>query len=334
MLPCNRVVAAISVIHRCTMETRSSLVAELIAYLRANGAADCTRKVRWIMTEEIGCSMAHLLAFPELTVERGHVQRIRSMIRRCARREPLQYILGYTEFRGLRIRVTPAVLIPRPETEQVAEAALKCIEYVRKPRIMDIGTGSGCLALALKHERSDAQMMACDNSTAALAVARQNAAVLGLDISFAHTDIFASDPFRGVEPMTYDLIVSNPPYVTHEELSTLQPEVRCHEPLNALYAGRDPVRFYRRIAKRIGPALLKDGGFLVLESHAEYSDAVCKVLRDARFSAIAVTEDLSGRPRIVAARWRNNLSCKNAYPGLTTRDSASCSPNNLDGYSA
>ena len=285
-----------------TMETYASLLAESVSALRARGVTECTRTARWIMTDVVGCSSAHLLAFPHEAVSSTDAQRIRRKVLRRAAHEPLQYILGYADFCGLRIHVNPAVLIPRPESEQVVEAALSLVSGTCTPRVLDIGTGSGCLALAIKRKRPDASVWACDISSDALEVARQNAAELELAVSLLRADIFSSSLLEQLRLSSFDLIISNPPYVPNEEMDELPPEIVLHEPWDALCAGPDPMRFYNRIASCLAPALLKDEGHLVVEIHANQSEAACSVMRTALLSNVSLRADISGKPRIVTAQ--------------------------------
>jgi release factor glutamine methyltransferase len=245
-------------------------------------------------------------------------------VRRRAAREPLQYVLGHADFYGLRLRVTPAVLIPRPETERVVERALALIADVPTPRVVDVGTGSGCIACAVAHERPTARVVGCDVSTGALAVARANADALGLPIAFGEADLTApafpaqvrallgrpggpppEDAATGGDALSdaarFDLVVSNPPYVPDAEADALAPEVREHEPPVALFTGADPLVCYRALARHAA-ALLRPGGRLVTETHADYAADVAAVFRDAGLADVRTERDLAGRPRLALAR--------------------------------
>jgi release factor glutamine methyltransferase len=224
------------------------------------------------------------------------------MTDRCVAGEPLQHVLGYAVFRGLRLAVSPAVMVPRPETEEVVGAALAMIEDVEAPRVLDVGTGSGCIALALKHERPDATVQAWDVSPDALAVARDNASRLGLNVQFAEVDLFgdaAAD--RLTEPV--DLLVSNPPYIPNDEAETLPAVVRDYDPHVALFSGVDPLRFYRALAAHAS-TLCAPGAAVVLETHADYAEEAAAVLENEGLADVRLQEDLSGRPRILRARRR------------------------------
>jgi release factor glutamine methyltransferase len=253
-----------------------------------------------MLAEVLGCRRAGLYAYPKKQVSASETaQFCRMMARRC-RHEPLQYILGYEEFFGLRIEVSPDVLIPRPETEEVVEDALYRLKDVARPKVLDIGTGSGCIALAIKHIRPDATVYACDVSPDALAVARRNARLHDAAVQFFEADVLR-DALTEHIGAPLDLTVSNPPYIPDAEARTLPRDVREHEPAAALLAGADALRFYRAIAHQAS-RLLKEEGWLVLETHAHYAEEVRDLLRRQRAAAVEMKHDLSGRARMVAAQ--------------------------------
>mgnify|MGYP000034627040 CR=1 FL=1 len=280
--------------------SRQALLARAQRRLEAAGREAPRRVAEWLLMEVLGCDRGTLYARPGRTVSPADRTRFEAMVERCAAGEPLQHVLGYTSFRGLRIEVSPAVMIPRPETEEVAGAALAALEGVERPRVLDVGTGSGCIALALKHERPDAVVVGWDVSPDALAVARANARRLDLSVRFAEVDLFAGEVGLPRSERV-DLLVSNPPYIPDAEADTLPAVVREYDPPEALFAGDDPLRFYRALAGR-APALCVPGGAVVLETHADYADGAAAVLRRAGLRAVGVEEDLSGRPRILTAR--------------------------------
>lgn len=270
--------------------------------LEAAGAGAPHRQAAWLLAEVTGLRTAELYARPGETVKSKLSAQFRAMVQRRLRGEPLQYVIGHTEFYGLRLEVTPAVLIPRPETEQVVEEALSLIEAVEAPRVLDVGTGSGCIALALQHVRADAHIFACDICDDALKVARRNAARLGLGIAFARMDVLAEDASHCL-PGALDLLVSNPPYIPDAETNGLPAEVRDYEPAAALFSGADPLRFYRALA-RCATHVLAPGGFIVLETHADYAGGVEAMLEEAGLTEVRVKHDLAGMPRMAIARRR------------------------------
>ena len=213
--------------------------------------------------------------------------------RRC-QREPLQYILGTAQFMGVTLRAQPGALIPRNDTETLCEQALARMQG--RERVLDLCTGTGALAIAIALQFPGAQVTAADISADALAVARQNIADTGARVTLRQGDLFAAAAGE-----RFDIIVSNPPYITAEEMADLQPEV-CRGPALALYGGLDGLDFYRRIARE-APDYLLPGGWLLLEIGSAQAEAVSALLAE-RFEALAVYPDMQGLPRAVAARLR------------------------------
>ena len=280
--------------------TQGELLQQAIQRLEAAGVPDARRNAEWMLCEVLGCSRAQLYAYPERPVDAARRARFAELLARRLRREPLQYVLGYVEFLGLRLEVGPGVLVPRPETEWLTERVLQELQSTPGPRVLDVGTGSGCIALAIKHHRSDADVWACDISPEALAIARRNAERLGLQVHWVEADVLA-DSFPENVPGPFDLIVSNPPYLALHEADELPPEVRDYEPPVALYAGEDPLRFYRALARH-GHVLLKPGGRLACEVHAHYGTDVVALFEACGYEAVRLERDLAGNPRLVWAR--------------------------------
>ena len=231
-------------------------------------------------------------------------QRYAVMIARRMRREPLAYILGHKEFYSLEFEVTPAVLIPRPETETVVRAALEFIQDRVHARVCDLGTGSGAIALAIAANAPAAQLTATDISAEALVIAYRNAARLKLAsrVGFHLADCL--EPIDGKGPLgRFDLIVSNPPYISNEQIAGLAPEICRYEPRAALAGGHDGLKLYRRIA----PALtdhLENNGCAIVEIGAGQSTAVTEIMRNAGASTIKVIHDLAGIPRVLAVHFQ------------------------------
>lgn len=221
-----------------------------------------------------------------------------------ALRRPLPYITGEAWFYGRPFKINRAVLIPRPETEELARAALDALRDVPAPQVADVGTGSGCLAVSLALERPEAHVWATDLSPDALKTARKNVAryALGARVSLAHGDLLF--PLLGGPRL--DAVVSNPPYVAEADLPGLQPEVRDYEPVLALSgeggaAGPDGTRLHRRLIAE-APAVLGPGGRLLLEVGRGQAEAVAYAARAAGYAEVAVLNDLSGIGRVVTAR--------------------------------
>ncbi len=252
----------------------------------------------------LGCTRAQLYAYPEEVVNEQEAQEIKELIERRAHREPLQYILGHASFFGLVLVVTPAVLIPRPETEQAVEKAVALLQHggIARPRVLDIGTGSGCIALAIKSAMPEAEVHGCDVSKAALDLARTNADQLRLGVRFHQVDVLRPGFYQHWQK-PFDLLISNPPYVPISEADTLVPEVRDHEPSVALYADPDPLQFYKAIT-RGAEYLLGPGGFLIFETHATFGASVKAWVEGASFQAVQLHHDLAGLPRIITAQKR------------------------------
>jgi release factor glutamine methyltransferase len=303
---------------RTVPDVRTAL-REAMSRLRATQVPSHTLAAELLLMHTLGCDRTWLYTHPEATLQADAAEKYFALILRRAAGEPTQYLTGKQEFWGLEFAVTPAVLIPRPETEHVVEVALARLGArglkIRldtgapsaRLRIADVGTGSGCLAVALAHELPHAEIFATDISAAALEVARANAARHRVSdrIYFLETDLLAAvsgDPrIRSAESPLFDLIVSNPPYVAHDSASTLAREVRDHEPYSALFGGPTGVEIYARLVEQAG-SLLRPGGILVLELGYNSAEHVRAILRaQSRWTDISITNDLAGIPRILAA---------------------------------
>ncbi len=280
--------------------TVHQLIGEAIQVLLDAGIEDARRNVEWLLGEVLGVARAPLYAYPERQIAPREEEAFAGLLARRARHEPIQHILGYTEFFGHRIRVSPDVLIPRPETEQLVEHGLAALAGQTAPRVLDIGTGSGCIAIAIKHRRPDALVLGVDISEPALDLARDNARLAGVDVLFASFNVLL-DPLTGLAAAPFDLIVSNPPYIPEEDRATMDPEVIHFEPHRALFAGPDPLIFYDRIARLAGPAVREVGSVLV-EIYADFASQVSDRFRAAGFDEVETHDDFAGRPRFVHAR--------------------------------
>ena len=218
------------------------------------------------------------------------------LLERRRRGEPIQYITGETEFYGLPFRVMPEVLIPRPETEHLVEKVIELAARFEQPRIVDVGTGSGAIAVALAHEWLSAVITAIDLSSSALAIARENAKRNEVDLRFLDGDLLA--PVAGE---CFEIVVSNPPYVPSGDRATLSVEVREYEPALALFAGDDGLDVYRRLIPAAFGALVP-GGYVALEIGYGQSKAITELLAKAGFEQIEFVPDLQGIPRVACAR--------------------------------
>ena len=253
--------------------------------------------------------LAQLLQMPRLKLylnfERNlaepELETLRGWVRRRAEREPLQHILGSTSFCGLEIAVSRDALIPRPESELLTERAGQLLATIQDPRpsVLDFGTGTGCLAIALAVKCPQVSIHALDVSAAALELARANAArhLVSEWIQFHCGDGFAALP-AGV---TFDLLMSNPPYIPSAEIDSLEPEVRLHDPRLALDGGADGLDFYRRLASEAAP-YVKPGGHILLEFGDGQSAAIREIFERQKWIVEAVERDYSDRERIVTVR--------------------------------
>jgi release factor glutamine methyltransferase len=250
-----------------------------------------------LLMHTLGIDRPTLIAHPERTFDREQQAAYQRLIERRLRFEPIQYIVGQTEFYGLTLRVIPAVLIPRPETELLVEAVIHRLPQNEPKRIADVGTGSGAIAIALAHSLPQVFVTALDLSVEALAIASENARTHLLEerIRFLESDLLG-----GVaSEEAFDAVVSNPPYVPTEDASTLHPQVRDHEPSLALYAGADGLEIYRRLIPQAF-GMLKPNGLLALEIGHGQSDAIAGLF--AGWQELEFINDLQQIPRVALAR--------------------------------
>jgi len=265
--------------------------------LQGGARGDARLDAETLLMHVLSRDRASLYAYPELELTPEELSRYNGMLERRLGGEPLQYITGHQEFWGLDLVVNPSVLIPRPETEHAVETALELLRRVEAPHIIDVGTGSGCIALALASELERADVRAVDRSGAALEVARLNARRLGLErIRFAQSDLLAACLPTGP---AFDLVISNPPYVGEREADKLPIEVREHEPHGALFAGEEGLDIYRLLIPQAAP-VLKPGGWLVLEMGYSQEPSLRELLDD--WDEVRCVRDLQGIPRVIAAR--------------------------------
>jgi release factor glutamine methyltransferase len=269
--------------------------------LEAAGVPEARVDAEWLLAGLMGLGRARLRMDLEREVSAALARRFADAVSRRARREPLQRILGWEEFRGLRLRLTDAVLVPRPETEALVEWALELLPPPGDRRLLavDLGTGSGCIACALAAERADVDVLALDLCPAAAAVARENAQALGFK---SRISVVVTDLLHGVGDLGADLIVSNPPYLPTGLVPELLPEVRSHEPSLALDGGVDGLALIRRIAVQ-ARRVLRPSGALVVETAGDVqATAAATLLRAEDFTRVEMRADLAGVTRFVAGR--------------------------------
>ncbi len=280
--------------------TIGDLLKAASAELATAGLADASREARLLMAEAAGLDRAAIFAHPERGLDGATAARFARMVARRARREPMAHILGRREFWSLSFRVTADTLDPRPDSEALVQAVLDQIPDRAGPlRLVDFGTGTGCLLLALLHELPAARGLGIDISEAALSVAHANAAALRLDSRAAFQ---RSDWDDGIDPL-FDILVSNPPYIPGGEVAALQPEVAQFEPRLALDGGSDGLAAYRRLAPA-AMRLLAAHGLAAFEIGAGQSESVVRIMEEGGLRHIATAADLAGIPRCVLFRKR------------------------------
>jgi release factor glutamine methyltransferase len=249
-----------------------------------------------LVTFVLGCDRAYLYAHSERALTKDEIARYDDALGERARGVPAQYITGHQEFWGMDLIVSPAVLIPRPETEHVIETVLELTRDQPAHNMVDVGTGSGCIALALAKEFPQARIHATEISTEALEIARANAARHQLQerLQFHEADLLA-----GMEEDAFDYVISNPPYIGEWEADSVEAQVRRFEPRRALFAGPSGLEVFARLIPQARRALQR-GGWLVMEMGHSGREKVCELLKD--WEEIRITNDLQGIARVVAAR--------------------------------
>lgn len=272
------------------------------ALLATENAQDAGVLARMLLCHVSGKSQAEYLADRDLYASEKVVEGVEAGLKRLLEGEPIAYILGQWEFYGLPMHVTPDVLIPRDDTCAVAELAIKKALFLdQDPRILDLCCGSGCIGLAIASRVKDAKVTLADLSMEALAIAKENTALNKLSgrVRCVRADALKpAFPFLG----KYDMIVSNPPYITGEEMKELPKSVVDYEPHMALYGGEDGLDFYRSIAKNFAAAL-KPGGYLCFEFGDTQGDDVCRILEENGYTILERTRDYNDRERAVLAQY-------------------------------
>ena len=249
-----------------------------------------------VLEEAFGIGRTELYAGTARALTAAEHVRLDALVARLAAGEPVQYVLGTCRFCGLRLRVTPDVLIPRPETEEIVDRVLRA-EDGRPLRVLDAGTGSGCIAVALARGLAGASVEAWDLSEAALAVARANADACGARVRFCRRDLLAPPPTG----CSFDVVVSNPPYVCRRERAAMDGRVLRYEPASALFVpDDDPLLFYRALSA-LGRAVLPPGGRMYLETNRAYGRDVCDLLLADGYADARVSRDSYDNDRLVTA---------------------------------
>jgi release factor glutamine methyltransferase len=244
-------------------------------------------------------STAYLLA-SEAEVSDEVLEQLRSDIQRLSMHEPLQYVLGNTSFYGLEIQCNPAALIPRPETEELVDWVLSEVQ-LPSCALIDLGTGTGCIPLAIKAKRPSWQVSAIDVSEDALALARTNALSLALDVHFEAADLLKDFSDLAIKD-NFNVVISNPPYIPNADAMSMLPNVLNHEPHLALFVpDSDPLLFYRRIVA-FSEQYLEKEGYVFVEIHEDLSEETIQLFHQAGFANIELRKDLQGKPRMIKAQ--------------------------------
>ena len=266
----------------------------------------------WIIEETTGLTRTQILTGDKGTTKNAHLQELDSILQQLRAHTPIQYIFGHTQWMGLDLRVTPATLIPRPETAELVEWILHTVSPRAHARVIDIGTGSGCIAIALKKAAPHWQVTGIDISEEALQVAKENAERNNVAVDWLQADIL-SPIANNLLPIA-DIIVSNPPYICEKEKKDMAPRVLDHEPHSALFVpDTDPLLFYRQIASlaflpSTGVAELQPNDlqaqpiYLFFEINEAYGNEVCDMMRQMGYSNVELKYDMYGKPRMVAGR--------------------------------
>ena len=269
-----------------------AIIQSIASQLQTVYPAEEAEALAWWVAEEVtGLSRTQLLCGCKGT---KNIPNTQDIIERLLHFEPIQYIFGHTFWCGLDLKVTPATLIPRPETAELVESISNFQFPISNCRVLDIGTGSGCIAIALKKRHPEWQVTGIDISAEAIKIAKENAARNNVEVKFKQADIFAD----GIETIgTFDIVVSNPPYICEKEKATMRKNVLDFEPATALFVpNNDPLRFYRRIAE------LRLGKHLFFEINEAYADEMQALLAAQGYAKIQVMEDSYGKPRIISCR--------------------------------
>ena len=281
------------------MESIALLLRAGEAELELAGVPDARREASSLLAAALGSDRTFLIAHPDHVPESGPKAQYLDYIARRSLREPFHYITGKKEFYGLEFTVTPAVLIPRPETEMLVERSIELLRDREMPRFCEVGVGTGCISIAVLVNTPGATSIGLEISGPAIEIARQNAEHHGVG---PRIELLLSDLFAGLsKDEKFDLIVSNPPYVPESDINGLQPEVRDHEPFIALTGGDDGLTVVRRLVAD-SPSFLKPGGMLMFEFGFSQAKDVLKEFRPDVWASAETESDIQGIPRMVKAR--------------------------------
>ncbi len=277
--------------------TRREVFDRATELLRSAGIESAKSDAGILLEYITGVTVNDLLIHPEEELPNDPADEYMSAVRKRMTRIPVQYITGRQEFMGLEFGVNENVLIPRFDTEVLAEEAIRL--GLSHMKILDMCTGSGCILLSLLHYSHDCTGIGVDISEGALDTAKKNAAALGIDAEFILSDLFEG---LDSDKLKFDLIISNPPYIASDVIPTLMSEVKDHEPHLALDGSPDGLKFYRRIVSE-SPSFLHKGGILLMEIGYDQGEAVSGLMEKSGFGDVAVIKDLAGNDRVIKGHW-------------------------------
>ncbi|MGB9716192.1 MAG: peptide chain release factor N(5)-glutamine methyltransferase [Thermodesulfovibrionales bacterium] len=275
-------------------------------FLSQNGIEDSIREAEIIIINSLGIDRTVLYRDNPM-LSKSQLKKINKFLKRRTKREPLQYIIGYVDFYGLKIKLGKGVLIPRPETELLVEKAIEIIkrEALSVKCILDLCTGSGCIALALAREFPKAKVYGTDISEIAIRYAKENANINRINnVTFLVGNLFEPvEQFvmHNASRTTFNIIISNPPYIRRDDIKTLQPEIKDWEPIKALDGGEDGLDYYRVIIPE-SKSYLRQGGYLIIEMGENQSEKVRKIAEESGFTNIFLIRDYAGIERIFVAK--------------------------------
>jgi release factor glutamine methyltransferase len=267
--------------------------------LRQSGIENPELEASLLLSRTLGINVTDIYAHSEKEINADKVGEFNQLIQRRIKREPIAYILGEKEFYSRSFIVTPKVLIPRLETEILVEEALAIVQDISSPSIIDIGTGSGCIAVTISCECGNARVFATDISLEALRIALEN--VKRYDV-LRRVSFICSDYLTSFKDKSFDIVLSNPPYISEGDLFSLEPDVGDFEPMLALLGGRDGLDRIRRIASQ-AKRVLKNGGWCILEVGAGQSERALEIFEELGFNYISFAKDLSGTKRVIKGKW-------------------------------
>ena len=265
--------------------------------LRASEIAEARREANSLLAFALNKDKTFLIAHPEYELSESEERQFQNLVERRSKREPFQYIVGVQEFYGLDFEVTKDVLIPRPETELIVEQAIEVLRAIENPVFCEVGVGSGCISVSILHHLRNAKAIGLDVSESALQIAEKNAARHQV---LERLQLEISDVFTILTDQKSDLVVSNPPYISAQDLETLQPEVRDYEPATALTDGGDGLSIVEKIIEQ-APYFLKEKGFLLMEIGFDQSKSVEKMFDKSIWQKVEILEDFQNIPRTVKA---------------------------------